>query len=198
MITRSTLIVGLAAAGAFAFSPLVNAQHHGGGGRAHSGGAHFQGTSGGNFSHGAGVNRGGTFNRSAHFNRGSSFGRNGNFNQNHNGHGHHGHFRHGVFFVDPFYYGYGYGYPFGYGYGSYGYDSYYASANDDEGGYANENYSAEVDAQSALADLGYYKGEIDGVVGSGTRRAVRAFQRNAGLPVTGRIDGRLLNALRES
>ena len=98
----------------------------------------------------------------------------------------------------PFYYGYGYGYPYGYAYGYPGYASYYSQPSYYEGDYAGGNYSAEVDVQSALADLGYYDGPIDGIVGSGTRRAVRAFQRDNGLPVTGRIDRRLLNALRAS
>ena len=99
-------------------------------------------------------------------------------------------------FFDPFYYGYGY--PYGFGYGYYGYDPYYSQSDYYEGGYANQDYSAEMDVQAALADRGYYRGQIDGVIGSGTRRAVRAFQRDAGLPITGRIDARLLNALRES
>jgi hypothetical protein len=188
MITRSTLLVGLIAAGAFALSPTAEAQHRHGGG----GGTHFQGTRSGSLNRGGGFSRGGGFHRGTGFNRGGSFGR--------GGHSHHGHYRHHrnsfVFidpFFDPFYYGYGYGYPYGYGYSTYYSQPYY-----EEGAYSGGNYSAEVDVQSALADRGYYDGPIDGIIGSGTRRAVRAFQRDNGLPVTGRIDRRLLNALRAS
>jgi peptidoglycan hydrolase-like protein with peptidoglycan-binding domain len=49
--------------------------------------------------------------------------------------------------------------------------------------------------QSELARRGYYQGAIDGVIGSGSREAIRAFQAAQGLPVTGRIDLKLLNAL---
>ena len=100
-------------------------------------------------------------------------------------------------FYDPFYYGWGfpyYGYDYGYGYA--GYEAYPADYY--EGGYGDGNYSLEMDMQSSLADRGYYRGRIDGVIGNGTRRAVRAFQRDVGLPVTGRIDSRLLRALRAS
>ena len=200
MITRSTLLVGLIAASAFAFSPLANARGHGGGG------THFQGSSSGSFnrgasfSRGAGFHRGGGFNRGAGFHRGAGFNRGGSFGRaGHSHHGHHGHScRNGAIFY-PFYYGYGFGYPYGYGYGyGYPYGGYYSQSDYYEGDYADENYSGEVDVQTALADLGYYKGRIDGVIGTGTRRAVRAFQRDSGLPITGRIDARLRNALRES
>jgi peptidoglycan hydrolase-like protein with peptidoglycan-binding domain len=49
--------------------------------------------------------------------------------------------------------------------------------------------------QSALADLGYYRGRVDGVIGNGTRNAIRAFQRDNGLRATGRLDERLLDEL---
>ncbi len=44
--------------------------------------------------------------------------------------------------------------------------------------------------QVALRALGLYEGPIDGRVGPETIAAVRAAQAQAGLPVTGRIDGR--------
>ena len=50
--------------------------------------------------------------------------------------------------------------------------------------------------QRELRVRGYLAGALDGVVGSGTRSAVRAFQRDAGLPVTGDVDRRLLAELR--
>ena len=50
--------------------------------------------------------------------------------------------------------------------------------------------------QGALAQRGYYDGQIDGVLGPGTRSAIREFQRDNGLPVTGRIDSQLVQALK--
>jgi putative peptidoglycan binding protein len=50
--------------------------------------------------------------------------------------------------------------------------------------------------QTGLANRGYYHGSIDGSVGSGTRDAIRAFQKANNLPVTGLIDPPLLKALK--
>jgi His-Xaa-Ser repeat protein HxsA len=52
-----------------------------------------------------------------------------------------------------------------------------------------------VSVQSELSRSGYYTGQIDGVIGSGTRQAIREFQTKQGLPVTGRIDPKLLDTL---
>src|SRR6516225_5877669 len=52
-----------------------------------------------------------------------------------------------------------------------------------------------VAVQSELARRGYYHGPTDGVIGSDSSQAIRAFQAAPGLPVTGRIDPRLLQAL---
>jgi Putative peptidoglycan binding domain len=49
--------------------------------------------------------------------------------------------------------------------------------------------------QSELAQRGYYRGAIDGEIGSDSREAIRAFQEAQGLPVTGKIDAKLLDAL---
>jgi hypothetical protein len=49
--------------------------------------------------------------------------------------------------------------------------------------------------QSKLARQSYYRGPIDGVIGSGSLQAIRRFQSDHGLSVTGRIDPKLLNAL---
>ncbi len=54
----------------------------------------------------------------------------------------------------------------------------------------------ESEVQRALAKRGYYGGSIDGAIGSQTRAAIRAYQVDKGLPVTGRIDGNLLRSLR--
>jgi len=53
-----------------------------------------------------------------------------------------------------------------------------------------------LDVQRELSVRGYYRSSLDGVSGPGTRSAVRAFQRDAGLPVTGIVDERLLAELR--
>jgi hypothetical protein len=81
----------------------------------------------------------------------------------------------------PFYYPYPYPYPYGY----YPYGAY------DSSGYG-VNVSIVVQVQRRLASDGYYSGRIDGVIGRGTRRAIRAFERSHGLPVDGVIHRRLL------
>ena len=87
------------------------------------------------------------------------------------------------------YYGYGYpyygSYPYGYGYYSRPRTVIYA-----ETVYTDDATVAAV--QRRLARAGYYHGAIDGVIGRGTRSAIRAFERNNGLPMDGRIDRRLL------
>ncbi len=50
-------------------------------------------------------------------------------------------------------------------------------------------------AQEALRVLGYAPGPIDGIMGSGTATALGAFQRQAGLRVTGRANSETLAAL---
>ena len=50
--------------------------------------------------------------------------------------------------------------------------------------------------QRELQVRGYYTGGLDGSAGPATRAAVRAFQRDAGFPVTGDVDERLLAELR--
>ena len=53
-----------------------------------------------------------------------------------------------------------------------------------------------VNVQRALRSRGYYKGSVDGDIGSGSRSAIRAYQRDHGLSVSGRIDTALLRSLR--
>lgn len=53
--------------------------------------------------------------------------------------------------------------------------------------------AAEV--QAALARRGYYRGPIDGIIGTGKRRALRAYQHDRDLPVSARIDRNTLYAL---
>ena len=60
---------------------------------------------------------------------------------------------------------------------------------------AYDDYTA-VAVQRALAQLGYYHGPVDGVVGPQTEKAIRWFQSVDRLPVTGEIDSATLRALR--
>ena len=55
--------------------------------------------------------------------------------------------------------------------------------------------SIEADVQRALRRFGYYRGSIDGDIGPRSRAAIREFQADTGLRVTGRIDGSLLRSL---
>jgi murein L,D-transpeptidase YcbB/YkuD len=51
-------------------------------------------------------------------------------------------------------------------------------------------------AQEALTDFGYGRIEADGVFGPSTRKAIEAFERAKGLPVTGQLGAATLQALR--
>jgi peptidoglycan hydrolase-like protein with peptidoglycan-binding domain len=51
------------------------------------------------------------------------------------------------------------------------------------------------DAQATLRAQGYYHGAIDGVDGRRTRRAIIAFQRHNGMPVTAHLDDATLARL---
>ena len=53
-----------------------------------------------------------------------------------------------------------------------------------------------VDLQHALRRLGYDPGLADGILGARTSAAIRAFQADVGLPVTGRVSERLEFAVR--
>ena len=52
------------------------------------------------------------------------------------------------------------------------------------------------EVQERLAALGHEIGEADGIIGSRTREAIRAFQAQAGLTVDGRAGRKVLDALR--
>ena len=128
----------------------------------------------------------------------------------------HGDWRHRRYYpryyprYSPFYgYPFGYGYP--YGYGGYGYPYYGASAALYYHGYhpapRERAYTGErayrpgtggsvvAQVQQELARAGYYRGRVDGVMGNGTRNAIRAYKRANGLRADGRIDAELLRSM---
>jgi putative peptidoglycan binding protein len=85
------------------------------------------------------------------------------------------------------YYGYGPGY-YGYGSGSYG-NGYYGNGYSGNGYYRssyyrgygyNGNRSSVVRLQQQLARAGYYRGPIDGIMGTRTRYALRAYRHDHG------------------
>ncbi len=75
-----------------------------------------------------------------------------------------------------------------------------ATANFGEGfiGYEAERKALllNADTQEALLALGYEIGDIDGVIGSRTRAAIRTFQQSQGLAADGRPSDGLLQAMR--
>ena len=50
--------------------------------------------------------------------------------------------------------------------------------------------------QTRLQVLGYHRGELDGLMGGTTRESIRAYRYDAGLPISGAVDGPLLASLR--
>jgi hypothetical protein len=98
----------------------------------------------------------------------------------------------GIGLGNPFY-GYGYGYPY---YGAYPYGYGYYAPRTTVYATSGINDDATVAAvQRRLARGGYYHGSVDGVIGPGTRSAIRAFERNNSLPVDGLIDRQLLRTM---
>lgn len=63
------------------------------------------------------------------------------------------------------------------------------------GGREGPSRELVTDVQLLLAERGYFSGDVDGRVGPVTREAVRRFQQDAQLPVTGVIDSRLKGEL---
>jgi peptidoglycan hydrolase-like protein with peptidoglycan-binding domain len=49
--------------------------------------------------------------------------------------------------------------------------------------------------QHALKTLGYYSMSVDGNIGVGSIQAIKAYQKDAGLAPTGRIDEQLIDSL---
>lgn len=52
------------------------------------------------------------------------------------------------------------------------------------------------EVQARLAKNGFYKGEVDGAIGTITKRAIAAYQRHLGMRPDGRAGGKVLDALR--
>jgi len=67
-------------------------------------------------------------------------------------------------------------------------------------GYQSERKELELKlaVQEALLALGYEIGEIDGIIGSKTRAAIRDYQRGEGLEVDGKSSPILLQIMRET
>ena len=55
---------------------------------------------------------------------------------------------------------------------------------------------ADTAVQIALSRRGYYRGPTDGLIGSASEAAIRSFQEDNRLPVTGTVNRSLLQALR--
>jgi peptidoglycan hydrolase-like protein with peptidoglycan-binding domain len=55
--------------------------------------------------------------------------------------------------------------------------------------------SVEASVQRALKRQGYYRGLIDGDIGPESRAAIRRYQIDRGLDVTGRVDRSLIRSL---
>jgi Putative peptidoglycan binding domain len=87
----------------------------------------------------------------------------------------------------------------GYWYPAWGYDSaheYYAyDAPIYVGKRAEPPDRVIADVQAALQDMGYYKGEVDGLIGPLTREALTAYQTDQGMVATAVIDEPTLDAL---
>lgn len=91
-----------------------------------------------------------------------------------------------VLFGGGYYYWWG-----GYWYPAYGYSPIYNSYAYSEPiyGYGNLEPGQVIEnVQVALRDQGYYPGAIDGLIGTQTREALAAYQRDHGLVVTSAID----------
>lgn len=81
----------------------------------------------------------------------------------------------------------------------YGYDDYRDGDYSDAQPSEMVRYQQTVVAvQQELKKLGYYHGQIDGIVGAETRKAISWFQSVDKLSVSGRIDEKTLKALQIS
>ena len=130
-------------------------------------------------------------------------------NHDHWWNGHRCRFVNGEWFIyDIGFYPYDYSYPYGYPYDEYAYDYYPSGYNAgvyegdadyySPGAYDSSDQSTDstvAAAQEQLARQGYYRGEIDGIFGPETRRAIVRYQSDHGLRATGRLSTDTLHAL---
>jgi hypothetical protein len=90
----------------------------------------------------------------------------------------------------------------GYWYPAWGYDqgsAYYAYNGPIYVGHSAQPPDKVIaDVQAELQDMGYYTGEVDGLLGPLTRQALRDYQADHGLMVTEAIDEPTLDALQLS
>jgi len=130
-------------------------------------------------------------------------------NRDHFWHGHRCRFVDGSWFIFDFgFFPYDYWYPYGYPYDEYadvyypyGYDAgayegdadYYSPGGHDASEQSIDSTVAS--AQEQLARQGYYRGDIDGILGSETRRAIMRYQSDHGLRVTGNLNTDTVRAL---
>jgi peptidoglycan hydrolase-like protein with peptidoglycan-binding domain len=93
---------------------------------------------------------------------------------------------------------YWWGYPYGLGYYDY-YDGPYSYSDDQNSNTVTASWESTVVAvQQELAKLGYYHGQIDGIDGPETQKAIRWFQSTDKIAVTGQINDQTLKALQIS
>ena len=87
----------------------------------------------------------------------------------------------------------------GYWYPAWGYDSAYSYYPYDGPIYVGDNRTpfdqVVADCQATLQEQGYYKGEVDGLMGPLTREALASFQRDHGLITTAALDQPTLSSL---
>ncbi len=180
-------LAGLVLAGMLALAPTAAfARGGGGGGHGGGGGGHGAGFGGGGAHFGGFASHGVAAHEGAHF-------------AAHGGHGGHYGYGGGYWGGGPYWgwYGdpYSYDYPY---YGEYEYnDGDYSDAQASPSEVAPSEQTI-VAAQKELAKLGYYHGQIDGIVGPETRKAISWFQSVDKLSVSGRIDNPTLKALQMS
>src|ERR1700687_5268496 len=176
-------LVGLVLASILAIAPTAAfARGGGGGGHGGGGGGHV----GGGGRHGGGFDGG-----HGHFGGFASHG----FAAHEGAHGwHRGHYGYGGdYWGGGPYWGW-YGDPYSYDYPYYG---DYSDAQTAPSEVAPSEQTI-VAVQKELAKLGYYHGQIDGIVDPETQKAIRWFQSVDKLSVSGRIDDPTLKALQIS
>jgi hypothetical protein len=149
-------------------------------------------------------------NRTQGFNQGRVVARHpGNWHRNwdrsrdHSWNGHRCHWHNNAWIIyDPWPYWWGFGYyPY---YSSSYYDDGYYDDNYSSNDYPQEQQPTETvydssrvsQVQSALSREGYYSGAIDGRLNANTRAALRNYQRDHHLAVTGNIDRGIVDGLR--